>query len=185
MKGVIFNVLEEFITENFGEDTLDEILDLCPVHSGPPWVGPGTYPDTDLIALAGQAAETLGLPLDDALVAFGQFLFGRLAARYPVFLQGHTDTKTFLMTIHDVIHVEVRKLYPEAVTPTFTFEDPGAGELLMHYASARNLPGVAHGLILGAADHFGEETDVVRSPGDGEGHWTFHVELRPATVASP
>ena len=54
MKGVVFNLLEEFIIANSDGDTYEEILDECTFVTDGPFVGPGTYPDEDLIMLVGK-----------------------------------------------------------------------------------------------------------------------------------
>ena len=48
MKGVVFNMLEEFVVENAGEEVFEEILYTCEFITVEPFVGPGTYPDEDL-----------------------------------------------------------------------------------------------------------------------------------------
>jgi hypothetical protein len=83
-----------------------------------------------------------------------------LAERYPVFFAGHASALPFLLTLNDIIHVEVRKLYPGAEVPQFDFETPQPGVLVMRYRSARSLCWLAEGLIEGAAEHFGERVDI-------------------------
>lgn len=154
MKGIVFNILEDFICEGWGEDVYDEILGRCPLHTKEPFVGPHTYPDADLLMIVGKAAERLGLPVPDAIQAFGKFCFPRLAAKYPVFLKGHEHPKTFLKTIEGVIHVEVRKLLRDADPPRITFVDLGPDTLMLNYASKRALCPLFVGLLEGVADHF-------------------------------
>ena len=124
MKGVIFNLVEKFITENWGEEKYEEVLSLCSLQTKEPFVGPGTYPDADLISIVGKASEVLGVSVPDALKAFGKFMLPQLIAKFPNFVTPYKNPKDFLMTIDSVIHVEVRKLYRDADTPKFTFTDP-------------------------------------------------------------
>ena len=163
MKGVIFNILEDFVVDGWGEDAYDEILSMCPVSAHGPFVGPGTYPDAELFAIAGAAAKKLGVPLSDALRAFGSFTFPKLAARYPMFLDGAEDAKTFLQSVHSVIHVEVRKLYPQAITPAFQYEDTGSDSLRVLYTSKRKLCQFMEGMIAGVGTHFRENIAVTHS----------------------
>jgi predicted hydrocarbon binding protein len=51
---------------------------------------------------------------------------------------------------------EVRKLYPGADVPEFDFELRDE-VLMMGYRSSRRLCSFAEGLLLGAADHYGEQ----------------------------
>jgi hypothetical protein len=154
MKGVIFNLLEDFITENWGEEAYEEILSMCPLHTKEPFLGPGTYPDADLMAIVTAACRKLGVAPADAIHAFGKYMFPKLAARFPVFLEGHSHPKTFLKTVNDVIHVEVKKLFRDAEPPLITWTDPGPDRLVLVYASRRKLCSLATGLLEGAAEHF-------------------------------
>ncbi len=154
MKGIIFNALEEFICENWGDDKYEKILSLCPLVTKEPFVGPGTYPDADLTTIATKAADILGVPLDDALRAFGRFTFGKLVAKFPSFMESSSSARDFLLIVNSVIHVEVKKLYPGAVTPEFTYEDLSESQLIMVYHSNRKLCSLMEGLIDGVGEHF-------------------------------
>ncbi len=158
MKGLVFNLLEDFIVEGWGEEAYEQIFAECPLKTKGPFVGPGTYPDSDLVAIAQVGAAKLGVSLDDALVAFGKFSFPRLAAKVPKLMRHQRDAKRFLMSIDSVIHVEVRKLFPEAITPRFTCVDTGEDELQIRYESKRGLCRFMEGLLQGVAEHF--ETDI-------------------------
>ncbi len=156
MKGIVFNLLEDFIIEGWGDEAFEDILSLCPLETKEPFVGPGTYPDTDLFTIATQAAAKLGIPLSDALRAFGKYCFPKLAEKFPVFLEGQTSSKEFLTSVHDVIHVEVRKLFPKAITPQFSYVDTGPDELIIHYASSRKLCHLMEGMLESVGAHFNE-----------------------------
>lgn len=154
MKGIFFNLLEEFITENYGEEKYDEILGECRLSTTEPFVGPGTYPDEDLLAIATKTAEKLGITVPDALRAFGRFCFPKLAARYPVFVAEHHHPKSFLETVDSVIHVEVRKLYEGTKLPRFTYSDGFPDHLVIRYQSDRKMCQLMEGLIDGVADYY-------------------------------
>ena len=157
MKGVIFKHFEDFVGESYGCELFEEVLDETELQTRTAFVGPETYPDEDLVALLNTTVGRLGIEPKDALYAFGQFLFPRLATPFPAFVDGAADLKSFLLTLEGVIHVEVRKLFPGAVTPSFDYEDPGAGRLIIRYTSERKLCPLFRGLLEGAAAHFGEE----------------------------
>lgn len=155
MKGVVFNLLESFVVEGWGPEAWEQICDLCPLRTQEPFVGPGTYPDEDLVALAVKAAEILGVSLPDALRAFGRFSFGPLAKKFPTFVEPHDDPVRFLASVDQVIHVEVRKLWPDAVTPSFVYDGVDTRSIRITYASNRKLCHFMEGLLEGVADHFG------------------------------
>ncbi len=154
MKGVVFNLLESFITDGWGEDTYDAIMARCPLHTKEPFIGPGTYPDADLLAIVGTTVAKLGISVPEALHAFGKYCFPRLAARVPTFMEGHTHPKSFLFTIDSVIHVEVKKLFKGANTPRITCRDTGPDELILRYESERKLCQLATGLLEGSGEFF-------------------------------
>lgn len=182
MKGVIFNVLESFIVDGWGEQAYDDILAMCPLSTKGVFVGPATYPDADLFAIVGQACARLGVPLPVALRAFGKYLGPRLAARVPTLVAAHHHPKSFLMAIDDIIHVEVRKLFRDAQPPRLTTTDTGPDSLTVHYASSRNLCGLVSGLLDGTSDLFGVTIahDHVRCRADGAPTCDFELRFGAA-----
>jgi hypothetical protein len=64
-----------------------------------------------------------------------------------------------VLTLNDIIHPEVRKLYPGADVPEFDFEVRD-GVVVMGYRSPRRLCSFAEGLLLGAADHYDERLTI-------------------------
>ncbi len=155
MKGVIFRLFEEFVTSNWGDEFFEDVLASTKLVTQEPFVGPGTYPDEDLLALLDNAVTRLGVSPAEALTGFGRFAFPRLAASFPVFVQGHVHPKSFLQSVDSVIHVEVRKLYPEAVTPRVLIQDTGPDQAILRYESPRKLCALLCGLLEGVGDHFG------------------------------
>lgn len=157
MKGVVFNLLEAFVVENWGEEAYEEILDLCPLQTKEPFVGPGTYPDVDLFTIATTAADRVGVSLPVALRAFGRFAFPHLAGKFPAYTEEAKDAKAFLLGVDSVIHVEVRKLMPEAVTPKFGYSGDVEDGLNIRYESTRKLCYFMEGLLDGLGDHYGSQ----------------------------
>ena len=93
---------------------------------------------------------------------FGEKAGAIFATRYPAFYTGHSSTKGFLLTLNDIIHPEVKKLYPGAQAPHFRFELQPDGGLAMGYESSRSLCAFAEGLIVGTAPRFGEIATVTQ-----------------------
>lgn len=158
MKGIIFNLLETLVTDARGEEEWDEILDASGLAGT--YTALGTYPDADLSTLVSTVAERWKWPADDVLRWFGQSAMPQLAASYSTFFTGHDSVTTFLPTINDVIHAEVKKLYPEAETPTFDVSVGADDTVTLAYGSARQLCALAEGFVLGAADQFHESVVV-------------------------
>jgi hypothetical protein len=87
---------------------------------------------------------------------FGRNTIPFLAERYPQFFAPHTTLRPFLLTLNEIIHPEVRKIYPGADVPVFDFETSSEDVLIMTYTSRRKLCALAVGLIEGTAAHYGE-----------------------------
>lgn len=158
MKGILFNLLAEVVRREHGEDTWDRLLDAAGLDGA--YTSLGNYPDADMMKLVGIAASALNLPPDDVVRWFGRASLPLLAQQYPGFFQPHRDTRSFLLTLNDVIHPEVRKLYPGADAPTFDFDTSVDNILLMGYISARHLCAFGEGLIEGSAAYFNEQVHL-------------------------
>lgn len=156
VKGIIFTTFEDFVSDSFGADVFEEILDGTKLETSEPFVGPGTYPASDLMALVGTTIARLGIPLDDALAAFGTYSFPKLAKGVPQLMVGLNTAREFFLSLESVIHTEVRKLDPEANPARFTVEETGESTLLLHYESPLGLFALVSGFIDGVAAWYGE-----------------------------
>lgn len=161
MKGVVFNAAEEAVIELFDADTWDDLLDAAGVEGV--YNSVGSYPDSELVAIVVAASEATGLSVEDVLLAVGRKALQHLAARVPSLVEHCTHPFEFLLLIHDVIHVEVMKLYPDAKPPGFTYEDLPNDGLRLTYNSPRCLDALAEGLIHGVGDRFETELQVTRT----------------------
>jgi len=155
MKGIVFTLLADMVEEVYGLEAWDAILDSTG-HDGI-YVSTETYPDQEMFDLVGAAQELSGVPAAELLKAFGKFSFPKFRDQNPEFCQPGMTLKEFLLTVDRVIHVEVRKLHPDASLPRFTYDDESDKELTMYYSSPRKLCMLAEGLIAGAAEHFNSE----------------------------
>jgi hypothetical protein len=161
VKGIVFNLLEEVVSTKYGESTWDKLLDAA--HLEGAYTSLGSYPDLDLEKLVAAAASALNLPADEVVRWFGRAALPLLAERYPAFFEPHSSTRPFVLTLNDIIHPEVRKLYPGADVPTFVFDESSPDSLSITYASDRKLCAFAEGLIEGTATYYGEQASVHQS----------------------
>jgi predicted hydrocarbon binding protein len=158
MKGVVFEAVREVVTEVWSEDLWDDLLDDAGVDGA--YVSLGSYPDAELIAIVAAASVRLDVPADDVLRIVGRRLFAQLAARVPSVMSRFSGWQDLVQELDRVIHPEVRKLYPEAITPTFEVVSRDERCLRVVYRSPRHLCVLAEGLIVGAGDHYGEDVSV-------------------------
>ena len=159
MKGIVFNLLEQLVTRDHGPDAWDDLLDAAGLDGA--YTSLGSYEDAELGALVGAASGALGLPPEDVVRWFGRSAMPLFAESHPHFFAGHDGTRSFLLTVNDMIHPEVRKLYPGAGVPDFDYEQDG-DRLVMLYRSERRMCAFAEGLIEGAADHYGEAVEIIQ-----------------------
>ena len=154
MKGIVFNLLEEVVVRQHGEDTWDSFLEAAGL--GGSYTSLGSYPDEDMQKLVVAASKALATTPSEVLRWFGREAIPVLEERYRHFFSGHTSTRPFILSVNDIIHPEVRKIYPGADVPVFDFRDAPDGGLLIGYQSARKLCALAQGFVEGAAAYYGE-----------------------------
>jgi len=179
MKGMVFNLLEEFVVDNYGQDAFEDIYESTKLQTTDPFVGPATYPDKDFMALVETACQKLNVPLADAVRAFGKYCFPKLVEIEPSFVNNPKNAKDFLKTVHDIIHVEVKKLHPDAELPTFEYNDPGKNQLQMIYNSPKKLCIFAEGLIKGCGEHYKEKISCkqIKCCNNGDDCCVFDLEF--------
>jgi len=158
MKGVVFNLLEQAVTDAHGDDTWIDLLEEADV--GGAYTSLGSYPDSEMIALVGAAANKLDLQAADVLRWFGRAAMPLLAERYHPFFVGHVSARSFVLSVNDIIHPEVRKLYSGAGCPHFHFSQDADQRLVIGYQSPRQMCHLAHGFVEGAADHYRESVAI-------------------------
>ena len=162
MKGIVFREFMEMVDSTFGEEMTEKLIDDNDLESGGVYTAVGTYDHMELVMMAKTLSAETGLPINALVEAFGNYLFGRFLALFPVFFN-HPTSFAFLDTIHDVVHVEVLKLYPEATLPDFKSEISNDGKTLrFEYESPRHFADLAVGLMKGAFAHWNENVELDR-----------------------
>lgn len=177
MKGIVFNLLEEAVSKEFGEATWDRLLDDAGLDGA--YTSLGSYDDAEALGLVDAASKALQIPPEDVLRWFGRRAMPMLVTRYPQFFGPHTTARTFLLTLNSLIHPEVRKLYPGATPPVFDFDTSDSTTLVIGYNSARRLCALAEGFMQGAADHYGEQAQITQPTcmHHGADKCVFHVRF--------
>lgn len=160
MKGIMFNYLEDFVTENYGVDAWEDLLTVCPMKSDKIFVGPNSYPDADFVSIIQTVCAKLKQEKKPLLYNFGYYLFGRLSEDFPDFVTPYDDPIPFLKSIDSVIHVEVRKCFDGANPPSFEYKDLGPDSLQLIYKSKRNMCELLEGIIDGVAEKFDREVEA-------------------------
>jgi len=182
MKGIVFCEFVEMMEQEFSAEMADEILSGTLLESGGAYTTVGTYDHHEMLALVTQLSEKTGMPVPELVEAFGRYLFGRFVVLYPDFFEGVDGAFSFLDRIEEHVHVEVRKLYPDAELPTFETSRVDNDTMLMVYQSKRPFADLAHGLIEGCIAHYGEPVDVHMEDlsDDGRTHVRFTLKQQQA-----
>jgi hypothetical protein len=162
MKGIVFTEFLEMVETRFDPAMVDRIILSAQVPSGGAYTAVGTYDHGEMWSLVAALSKATATPVPDLLRAFGQHLFGRFVTGYPRFFTGVGSAFDFLENLNSVIHVEVRKLYPDAELPHFEILERSAKRMVLLYQSARHFADLAEGLIQGCAEHFREPLAIGR-----------------------
>lgn len=160
MKGIVFTEFLDMVETHWSAGFADALLDATELKSGGAYTTVGTYDFGEMVALLGELSRRTGIAASELLYVFGQHFFARLTVLYPDFIVAAPDAFSLLAGIEDVIHTEVRKLYPDAELPAFEIACHTPERLELLYQSPRCLSRLAHGLIDGALQHYGEQVTV-------------------------
>lgn len=177
MKGLVFTEFLEMVEAAWSYEMVDRIVDEANLPSRGAYTAVGTYDHAEMWSLVTRLSHASGQAVPDLLQAFGRHLAGRFTHSHPQFFSA-PSLFDFLASVDAVIHVEVRKLYPDAELPHFEVAERTPERLLLVYRSPRHFGDLAEGLILGAARHFGESVRISRetvSEASGS-HIRFMVE---------
>lgn len=181
MYGMVNQALEAMIKETAGPDAWGRIMAKAGIDE-PAFVAMKQYPDSVTYALAGAAADELGLPLPKALHAFGMYWVS-YANRGPWGKLMHASGRSTyeLLAALDEMHARIALSFPELRPPSFGVERTADG-VLVEYRSDR--PGLAPfvvGLIEGLGTLYRERVEVrqVESRDAGAPHDRFHVRATP------
>src|SRR5690348_9771622 len=147
------------------------------------FVGMDVYPDeiTERLVLA--ASETLGIPPEEVLRAFGKhwILYTGRKGYGAVFETMGRTLPEFLGNL-DAMHARLSLSMPHLEPPSFVCEQTGPGRVrLEYYSHRRGLAPMVVGLIEGLGEMFGLEVDTKQtlSTNDGADHDEFIIDTRP------
>lgn len=160
MKGVVFTEFLDFVEDQTSYDVVDEMLERADTPSGGVYSATGKYEYEELASLVTNLSQITKLPVPELLRSFGKYLMGRFYDFYPQFFVTESDSLSLLEKVENHVHVEVRKLYPDAELPTLDVTRQGPDDVKVQYISCRPLGDLAVGLIEGCAEHFGEKVDL-------------------------
>ena len=160
MKGIVFTEFLDMVEQQFGEETMENIIDQADLDSGGAYTAVGSYPAGEMVSLVQQLSRESGQEIPALLESFGSFLFHGLHRAYPHFF-GDGDIFDFLASIHTYIHVEVQKLYADAELPNLLVESRSDQHIELIYESPRRMGDLARGLLKASCQHYQESTITI------------------------
>jgi hypothetical protein len=170
MKGMMFTEFLEMVEARYGLAVMDRVIVAAKLANGGAYTAVGSYDHAELLRLAERLAIETGTPLRELLIVFADTVFELFKRRYGPLIGQATGCFDFLGRIETYIHVEVRKLYPDAELPAFSYPSHDAQRLIMEYRSPRPMAIFAEGLVMAAIRHYGEPIRLnVEDLADGRG----------------
>ena len=160
MKGIVFTEFLELVGRRYGPEVMDLIIEASDLPSGAAYTAVGTYDHREMLTLAENLSKATRVPVAELLKTYGEHLFARFVVRYPQFFARITSTFEFLDRIEEHIHVEVKKLYPDAELPSIQVNWLAENRIHFVYSSTRPLAAFAEGMMRGAVAYFGEKIAI-------------------------
>lgn len=160
MKGIVFTAFLELVEEKFGLEVVDNIITSSVLESKGAYTSVGTYSFSEMLQLLQHLSETTGFSIDNLLLVYGEHFFSVIEKSYPGLLATYHDPIEMLASIENHIHVEVRKIYPDAELPTFTVIEHSKNSLIMDYSSSRAMHHFGLGLMNKTFEHFNSTAKI-------------------------
>ena len=160
MKGIVFTEFLEMVEQTFGLETVDTIIEEADLPSDGAYTSVGTYDFNEMVQLVGALSEKTKVPVGELLFTFGHYLFDSLVKVHPEVVSAYTNPLGLLYSIEDHIHVQVKKLYPDAELPSFKVLEKSDTKMELVYSSSRGLYPLAHGLMTKTFEHFEKKADI-------------------------
>lgn len=160
MKGLVFVEFINMVEDHHGLEVADDMIVQSHVASGGAYTSVGTYPHSEIVQLVVTLGRISERSVPDILESFGLYAFKKFVLGYPDFFKSNYSALDLLEKIEDHIHVEVKKLYPDAELPVFKTTRHGPNKLEMIYLSDRAMAPFALGLIKGSGIHYSNDLNI-------------------------
>ncbi|MFT7898713.1 heme NO-binding domain-containing protein [Tenacibaculum ascidiaceicola] len=161
MKGIVFTEFLDLVEDKFGIEMVDKIIEQSELDSDGVYTAIGTYKFSEMLQLLQNLSNNTGISTDDLLLVYAEHFFSVLEDSYPGILATYKDPIEMLSSIEDHIHVEVKKIYPDAELPTFLVEEKSENSLVLLYKSSRAMHHFGLGLMNKTFEHFNSSAEIV------------------------
>ncbi|MFI1743404.1 heme NO-binding domain-containing protein [Thalassobellus sediminis] len=154
MKGIVFTEFLDLVESKFGLEVVDKIISQSSLDSEGIYTSVGTYKFSEMLQLLQHLSAHTSISIDDLLLVYAEHFFSVLEQSYPGLLARYKDPIEMLASIENHIHVEVRKIYPDAELPSFEVVERTENSLVMIYKSSRAMHHFGLGLMNKTFEHF-------------------------------
>jgi len=154
MKGIVFTEFLELVENKFGLEMVDRIISNSDLESNGVYTSVGTYSFSEMLQLLQHLSERTDISIDNLLLVYAEHFFGYIETSYPGLLATYKDPIEMISSIENHIHIEVRKIYPDAELPTFKVIEKTENMLIMDYTSSRAMHHFGLGLMNKTFEHF-------------------------------
>jgi hypothetical protein len=157
--GIIFTELKRYADARLGSDGWTKVLAVSG-QTGKMFLATKAYPDEDAVDIVGAASRLTGLSVSAVLEDFGEFMAPSLLRVHRALVPKSWKTLDLIEHAEATIHTVVRARNPGALPPVLQARRVSPDEVLLTYASARRMCGIAKGLARGIAKEFDEQVVV-------------------------
>ncbi|WAC01339.1 heme NO-binding domain-containing protein [Lacinutrix neustonica] len=160
MKGIVFTEFLELVEDKFGLEMVDRMISNSDLESKGIYTAVGTYSFSEMLQLLQHLSINTGISIDNLLLVYGEHFFKVIEDSYPGLLATYKDPIEMISSIENHIHVEVRKIYPDAELPTFVVVQKTEDSLIMIYKSSRAMHHFGLGLMNKTFEHFNSKAII-------------------------
>ena len=161
MKGIVFTEFLDLVEEKFGIEMVDKIISQSTLESEGIYTSIGTYSFSEMLQLLKHLSENTNISIDNLLLVYAEHFFSVIENSYPGLLATYKDPIEMISSIEDHIHIEVRKIYPDAELPTLIVEEKTEDSLVLIYKSSRAMHHFGLGLMNKTFAHFNSTANIV------------------------
>lgn len=166
---MVFTEFIEFVEDAYGFEIAQEMIDNSNLSNDAVFTSVGTYDSAEFVTMVIKLSAIVNVGVSDLLIVYGKHLFIRFSILYPHFFPDNITFFDFISKIDNYIHVEVKKLYPDAELPNVTTVVKEDDMIEIIYCSRRKFGDFAHGLLLGAVSFFDEDIDISKQKLEDDG----------------
>ena len=173
MRGSMFVDFLALVEQKHGLDTVDQIIARLgeELSTGGAYTSVGNYPHGELLAMATTLSTLKSESMEAIIGEFARHLMGEFRRLHGEYFDQADNAFDFLLSIGEQIHIDVRKLYPDARPPEVTGENRGDDAMYLSYRSHRPLSALALALVNETASVFDESmsVEILSQSDDGTG----------------